>query len=162
MAVKYKTLVFSGGFTEEGSEYQKTYFFSRYSSGSWADSRSFCHSYGLEFLTMDTLAEGRAVLTMADNNSILRTFTSVWLNIDGIALTLKSPTNWYWTNSGKKISYPIPWRPDAPNNHGGSEYCLTIGRYLTTGKFGFDDALCNNNDRISCQRIDFFIAFTEK
>ncbi|CAG9805252.1 unnamed protein product [Chironomus riparius] len=146
------------GFTDDGTEYQKTYFFTRHFKGDWTNSRYFCKSYDLELVTMETLEEARAVLTMADNNSILRSYTSVWLNIDAVTLTIKSLTEWFWTKSGKKISYPIPWRPDAPNNHVGNENCLTFGRYLTSGKFGFDDARCENGGNpIPCQRIDLLI-----
>ncbi|KAL7036596.1 hypothetical protein ACKWTF_008856 [Chironomus riparius] len=106
---------------------------------------------------MDTLEEARAVLTLADNHSFLRALQYTWLYVDGVALTIKSPTDWYWTKTGKKISYSIPWRVGTPNNDGGSEYCLTIGRYFTNEKFGFDDTLCDGRTRITCQRIEFFI-----
>lgn len=108
-------------------------------------------------ITLDTLDEARSVLTMSDNNSILRSYTSVRLYIDAVTLSIKTTTEWYWTKTGKKIAYPIPWRPGTPDNSLGNEYCLTIGRYLTTGIFWFDDAQCNDGHVVLCQRIDFLV-----
>ncbi|KAL7036602.1 hypothetical protein ACKWTF_008861 [Chironomus riparius] len=143
------------GFTNGTSEFQKTYLFYKYSMSSWAEARSFCSSYGLEFLSMDTLEEALAVLTMADDNSVLQTHAQAWIYIDSITQTIKSPTDWYWTKTGKKISYSIPWRVGTPDNHLGSENCLSIGRYYANEKFGFDDAMCDSKTLIACQRIEF-------
>jgi len=106
---------------------------------------------------LDTLEEARTVLSFADNNSNLRTLTSVWLYIDGVSLSTNSPTDWYWTKLGEKVSYSIPWRPGTPDNNAGSEYCLTIGKGSINEQFGFDDARCDSSTFIACQRIDFFI-----
>jgi len=106
---------------------------------------------------MDTLEEARAVLTMADNNSVLRAPSYIWLYIDGVALTPKSTTDWYWTKSGKKISFPIPWRSGTPGNGDYTEFCLTIGRNFPNEKFGFDDAMCDRVTRLACQRIELLI-----
>ncbi|KAL7036599.1 hypothetical protein ACKWTF_008858 [Chironomus riparius] len=145
------------GFTDEGSEYQKSYFFTRYSLGTWSDARSFCSSYDLEFITLETLDEARAFLTMADNNSFLRSRSTYWIYIDAVTHTIKSRTDWYWTNSGKKISYAMPWRLAAPNNDYNDEYCLSFGKGSLNENFGFDDVMCNSGTPFACQRIELLI-----
>lgn len=153
-----KTLILiSGGFLSKGSEYQKSYFFTRHFKASWVEARSFCHSYGLEFLSLDTLEEARTLQSFSDNNSNLRTSTSVWLYIDGVSMSVNSLTDWYWTKSGDKISYTIPWHPGTPNNAASNEYCLTFGKASINQKFGFDDAKCDSSTFVACQRVDFFV-----
>jgi hypothetical protein len=123
----------------------------------WAEARSFCSSYGLEFLTMETLEEAKAVLTMADNNSILRQLPYAWLHVDALSMSLKSKTDWYWTKTGKKISYTIPWRSVAPNDAAGREYCLTIGKGSINEKIGFDDTYPESKTFTGCQDIEISI-----
>ena len=111
----------------------------------------------MEFLALETLTEARAYLSMLDNDSFLRAKGAAWIYIDAVGLTLKSPTDWYWSNTGKKISYAIPWRTGNPNNIGGSEYCIGIYRSGIAERFGFDDVTCMGNAFAACYRIDFML-----
>jgi len=63
--------------------------------------------------------------------------------VDGITLTPKSPTDWYWTNSGEKIPYTIQWNKGEPNNYSNNENCLSIGRRIRNDTLGFSDHFCN-------------------
>ncbi|KAL7036606.1 hypothetical protein ACKWTF_008864 [Chironomus riparius] len=111
--------------------------------------------------TFETLAEARAVLTMADNNSILRKMTSVWLYLDAITLTEKSTTDWYWTKTGKKVSFPMEWYPGNPSGSG--QHCLCISRSTITSNFRFNDIDCSTNPRnIICQRNEIYIPRKEE
>ena len=111
----------------------------------------------MEFLSVETLTEARAYLSMLDNDSFLRSIGGAYIYIDGISLTSRSPTDWYWSNTGKKVSFPIPWRAGQPNNGGGSEYCLTIYRPNIGERFGFDDATCMGSAYVGCYRVDFLL-----
>lgn len=79
-----------------------------------------------------------------------------WVIIDGINLipTPKSRTDWFWTNSGKQISYPIPWLPGQPDCAGGSEFCLTLGNE-NADRFLFNDYPCMQlPTQFLCQCVD--------
>jgi len=104
---------------------------------------------------METIAETRALFTMCENHSYLRTLSSTWSWIDAITLTGKSTTEWYWTKSGRKISFPIPWYPGTPDTI--DQYCLAIGKSSINAKFGFNDGHCYGALRFICQRIEFFM-----
>jgi len=149
--------LYLGGFTDDGAEYQKTYFISRYSQTHWAESRSFCNSYKMEFLTIETQAESQACLNLLDTNSYLRTISTIHFWIDALTVTLKSKTDWYWTNTGNKISFPISWIGTEPNNLGGSEFCLFVFKPSVNEKFGFGDGNCNTLRYALCQKIDLLI-----
>ncbi|KAL7036611.1 hypothetical protein ACKWTF_008868 [Chironomus riparius] len=148
------------GLTSNGAEYQKSYFFPRHLMKTpWIESRAVCNSYDFELTIFETLAEAEAVLTMAENNSFLKTLNSVFISVDAMTLTLKSTTDWYWTKTGQKISYALPWMPGEPNNINTiNELCLSFGRSTLTSRFGFNDSPCSEIDfSFLCQKIEFFM-----
>jgi len=65
--------------------------------------------------------------------------------------------DWYWTNTGTKVSYSIPWQNGGPDFFNGIEYCLSF-----TGNepshVGFNDHPCFGLlTPFVCQRIDYFV-----
>jgi hypothetical protein len=104
---------------------------------------------------METLEEARAVTCMIDNESTLKQLNSTWLWIDGVTLTDKSKTDWYWTKTGKKISFPIDWYPGQPS---GNQFCLCIGKSTINSKCGFNDGICSGSFQFICQRTEFFLS----
>ncbi|KAL7036603.1 hypothetical protein ACKWTF_008862 [Chironomus riparius] len=131
------------GFTDDGAEYQKTFFFSRYSESFWAESKAICNAFKMELASMETLAEANALLTMADNHSFLRAVNDIIIWIDGIALSPISTTDWYWSNSGEKINFPIPWVIGQPSST--DQRCLSIHKAGINQKFGFNDFHCSDS-----------------
>lgn len=122
----------------------------------WGEARAICKSYGLELMTLETLQEANLFLTMADNHSYFRTVNGICSSIDATTLTSKSPTDWYWSQTGKKVSFQIPWFPGEPG--GAPEFCLGICRASSTIKFGYHDIPCDTwVYRFVCQRFDIFI-----
>jgi hypothetical protein len=111
----------------------------------WLESRAICRSYDLELTTIETLLEAQTVI----NLSKISGFGGF---IDGMTLTLKSPTDWYWTKSGKKLSFALPWRSGEPNNYNNvNEACLVLSGT------GFNDAPCSNIYSFLCQKIDLMV-----
>lgn len=79
---------------------------------------------------------------------------------DGMAVTprLTNKDNWFWTNSGKKVSYDLPWTGTQPDFARGTEYCLTIGRVGGNDTLGFNDYTCVNGIiHFICQNVDFYV-----
>lgn len=112
----------------------------------------------MELATMETLSEANAVLTMADNHSFLRALSNSILWIDGITLTPMSKTDWYWSDSGEKIDFSIPWLANQPNS--ADQRCLSIAKETINQKFGFNDGTCSSTSfmvRFICERIDLYI-----
>ena len=106
-------------------------------------------------VTLETLNETRAFLTMADNCKHFVGEVSV--HVDGTCLTPKSTTNWHWTRNGAKINFAIPWYPGQPNNGGNDQFCLSIYRESSAKYFGFNDFTCLHAFPFACQRIQLFI-----
>lgn len=124
----------------------------------WGEARAICKSFGFELTTFETLLEARTFFSMADNHSYFRIFDRVFFIIDGTTLTGKSTTDWYWTQTGKKIQFPIPWGRTQPDFGGNFEYCGSFGRLTGADKFGFNDLKCFENlYQFVCQRVDFFM-----
>ncbi|CAG9805263.1 unnamed protein product [Chironomus riparius] len=141
------------GFTDDGAEYQKTYFVSKYSRPSWAASRSFCNSFNMEHLTIETKAEEQAYLNLLETNIYLRRFSGFYIWLDGLVEDPKSKTEWFWAKTGIKVSFPITWHPIEPNN----EYCLVIFRHTINEKFLFGTGECNTKRWSGCQKIDLLV-----
>jgi len=101
----------------------------------------------------------QAVLNLADSNSFLRTLSSIGIYVDAMSLTVKSPSDWYWTKSGQKLTFTLPWIPGEPNNHNNmNEVCLSFTKISISSKFGFNDAPCSPASyTFLCQRIEFSI-----
>jgi len=154
--VKFKVHTFSGGFTEEGSEYQKSYFLSRYSKAPWAESKAICKAFDLELVTLESNSELQSFLNIINNNSYLRTLSGTYLWADGISLTPKSKTDWYWTKSGKKLTFPLPWALNQPDFLRVDEYCLALGKY-NNSNFEFHDGICSLFISFVCQRNELYI-----
>jgi len=122
----------------------------------WGEARAICRSFDLELMTLESLNEAKSFLTMADNHNYFRSFGVIWIVIDGTTLTAKSLTDWYWPQTGKKISFPMPWGVSQPS--GGTEFCLSFGRLNANEKFGLNDLRCSEGIYpFMCQRFDIFI-----
>jgi hypothetical protein len=147
----------TGGFTNDGAEYQKTFFIPRYSTAHWAESKGICKSHGFELATFETLQEAQALLTMTENHSFVKPINGIWFWVNGITLLPKTATSWYWADTGNKISFPIPWISGQPSNT--EQYCLGIGKPSLNVKFGFVNGFCSGHGFLYfvCQRTDLFV-----
>jgi len=76
-------------------------------------------------------------------------------HMDGMTNTPLSIDNWYWTNTGKKISFTILWAEGEPNSP--YESCLSF-KTPSTG-IGINDTTCQYAViPFVCQRIDFYVS----
>lgn len=129
----------SGGADRCGNYYQKIYYFPRYIKATWIEAKAICKTYNLELASFKTLEEANAVMDMVRRDSLLSAIDFLWIFLDGIALTQKSPTDWYWTENGEKISFSMPWLSGQPDTAGNAEWYLSIGRFTKEGTLGFND-----------------------
>lgn len=149
-----------GGFDHDGREYQKTYLLSRHLTGSWTEAKSMCCAFDLDFASFETENEMNSFRLLFETNEELKSLQWQWILIDGInkVPTPRSKTDWYWTNSGNKIAFHIPWIPGQPDcAHGCIEHCLSIGRH-SDGIIKFNDYPCKAwPTQFICQHVDFKI-----
>jgi len=151
-------LYFSGGWAENGSEYQKSYYFPRFFRTSWGEAKGLCSSFGLELATVETRTEAETFLNIVENHQNIKALGKVWIRIDGITLSGKSTTEWFWTKSGNKIPFSLPWSPGQPDCYQSNEYCLSIGKGNANHKFGFNDVPCwNDSSSFICQKVEFMM-----
>lgn len=74
----------------------------------WSQTRSFCQTYGLEILSLDTLEKANAFLNLAQaNRDDMEPYATPYTYIGGTAMQLENSTAWYWINTGSKVSYPL-------------------------------------------------------
>lgn len=96
---------------------------------------------------------------MLDTSSVLRKLENVWVWTDAITLSsIASTTDWYWTRTGKKLSFPIDWYPGNPNGNNDEQGCMCIGRATLSLTFKYNDCYCYGVYKIPCQRTEFFLS----
>ena len=148
---------FLGGFTDKGSEYQKTYLIPKYLRTNWLKAKSICKSFDLDLASFETLEEAENFLFIAKNNPFVHELWAIHLLVDGMTSTVNTSIDWYWTSSGNKVSYPLPWQKGAPDFLGGVEYCLAFSANEPS-TIGFNDFSCDSSvSPFVCQRIDYFV-----
>jgi hypothetical protein len=95
---------------------------------------------------------------MVDIHPYFKIYNHANFYMDGIASTLKSKTEWYWSSNGQKVSFAIPWRSGQPDNANGTEYCFGFSRLSANQNFGYSDFNCRGfNPLCTCERIDLYI-----
>jgi hypothetical protein len=128
-----------GGDDRFGSFYQKIYYYPRYVNVTWIEAKMLCKTYNLQLATIQTLNEAYAVMNMINRNADLGVRDNLWVYIDGMGLTPRTSTDWYWSESGNKIDFTMPWLTGQPDTAGGAEWFLSIGKYTKDTQIGFND-----------------------
>ena len=131
---------------------------SRYTTADWFGAKALCKSFGLELATFETLTEAETFIQVAKENQFIKTNVHPHFLVDGMTLTPNSTTDWYWTKTGEKIPFPLPWREGEPNfAFDGTEYCISV--FLQApDNLGFNDVRCQIEERpYICQRMDYLI-----
>jgi hypothetical protein len=91
---------------------------------------------------IETLEEFYAVSGFCKKNIDL---LGRWVFVDGMSLSSKSPTDWYYTRTGNKIPFTMKWAMNGNSSFlddaGGIERCLTMG---PQDVYDFNDHQCND------------------
>ena len=126
----------------------------------WGQAKAICRAFDLELASFETVTEAHNFLHMCEKSSDIPSSGKFFYLTDGMTVTPRSSKkdNWFWTNSGKKISYDLPWTGIQPDFARGIEYCLTVGRVAANDTIGFNDYTCvNGMTHFICQKVDFYI-----
>lgn len=117
----------------------------------WYLTRPICKAHDLDILTIKTLDEFRSVADICEDNKQLFGW---YVHIGGVAKDGRSPTNWYWVDDNKRISYNAPWKSGQPDHYGNNEYCLSLTR---DDGFKFNDIPCHGSweEKFICQSVRY-------
>lgn len=149
----FKVLATFNGIDKCGNRYQKTFYYPISISATWMQAKAICQKYNLELASFKTLSEANAIITVVDRNPDLGPRDNLWIFINGIAMSARSPTDWYWVDSGEKIDFVMPWLPTQPDTNGGIEWYLSIGKHKKEQRTGFNDIPGSNFvNTFLCQR----------
>lgn len=132
----------------DNSTKTKTYWISTHFRTFWHAAKSFCHSFGMELLSLDTLEEAQKFMNICVTNKL---FVDRCFHIGGLTTVPSSKTEWFWVNSFKKVKYEMPWLPKEPNYLGKNEMCLSICK--NPGQCGYNDIPCSSSAELTfvCQ-----------
>ena len=107
----------------------------------------------MELATFETRDEALNFINFLEEHEYFKASLRL-INVDGITDSQGSPTEWYWTNSGEKIPYSIPWAAGQPDNFYNNEPVLSVGRISMNDSIGFNDAPANYAARFACQKTE--------
>jgi hypothetical protein len=143
---------------DNNAMYKKSFFIPRYIVSTWKEAGPICSSYGLELASLYTLEEYNNVVPML-TRLLKSTKLTDWIFINGMTLVAKSRNDWYWVNSGQKISYVMPWWNDLqPDFYLDRQWCLALGP-SNEGLFKFDDNNCSEiPQKFLCQKLEILVS----
>lgn len=117
----------------------------------WVNALAVCKSFGMDIISFESKTESEKMLDICSRNADL---FEVHTYAGGLAANAFSLDEWYWMNSGKRLNFKLRFAPGEPNNHLGSEFCLSIVRWEGTTTFYFNDIDCSNDARpFLCQKL---------
>ena len=126
-------------FTANDKGQAKNYYVPRYFKSQWTLTRSICKAYDMDVLELETLDESNKFRAMCKENY---QWFDHHTHIGAITLVDKSPTEWYWVSSGKKVKFALEFLAGEPDNNLNTEHCLSLWRG-NSNNFMFNDIYCN-------------------
>lgn len=117
---------------------RKTFWISTHFQAYWDQAKTICSSYGMEFLSLESLQEADGLLSLCHKKNAL---FDQWTHIGGVTTVPKSKTEWYWVETGKKVNFTLKFGSGQPDNAGGKEWCLSLGKQ-PSNSFFFNDINC--------------------
>lgn len=148
---------FLDGTYSDGTSYKKAYYLSSHFKAHWNVALATCHAYGMEMLSLESSDEESSFLTVC---TLWRTLFDRFTHIGALTTVEKSRTEWFWVNSGNKISFPISFSSGEPNSEDNNEMCLTMDK--RSGLFQYNDITCDGGmtAKFVCQDYEETIAIT--
>lgn len=140
-----------------GRTYTKEYFIPRFFKAYWHQVKAICEAHGLGISSLETKEESDYLLKLLELQTSQKSHN---FYIGGMALKAGSKNDWYWINSGAKISYDLYWKtgnPDGFTQPGwGAERCLSIAKDPKNER-RYNDVFCDPYlpDKFVCETFKF-------
>lgn len=115
-------------------------------SKSWNIARAICKDSGSDLVRIDSKAEEDHFFSLINKDS--KVAENGWAHVGGI----KVGDGWAWREDFTQIYPGMKWYPGDPNNYGGRENCLGIGKQTDVG---YVDISCSETEAsFFCQKTD--------
>lgn len=134
----------------EGNDFEKIYYVPRHYKVTHATSRLICVGYGMDLVMIRSINEFHAVTAMAYNHKNILTECVYIDGMSPMTTTSNSGTEWYYTKTGEKIPFELPWHWKQPDTGSGIERCLNL--LLYSNAFLANDGDCNQINSFICER----------
>jgi hypothetical protein len=132
-----------------GKSNEKIYFLSVNFRANWMDARSFCKSYGMDLVALESDHEAKYFTKACENN--LRHFEDATL-LGGVSVRESESERWYWISSNKNINYNIKWS-NKLSDFGASPKCLTFVREPEGFAYSKTNCYSDNVHQFACQKL---------
>lgn len=117
----------------------------------WITAYNFCLKNGMQLAKAESLKESLALTDFCNRyiDKFDQSYGFAVAFIDGASPSLKSKTDWFNFNTGKKMNFSIPWNKNEPS--GKTEHCFSL--INTDRRFYANDASCHEWGKLAFQFI---------
>ncbi|CAO1417879.1 unnamed protein product [Diamesa hyperborea] len=129
----------------------KSYFITRDFKLNWGDAHSFCKSFEMDLVALETAAESDYFFNLCEKGT--NNFYP-YLFIGGTNIGVEKDS-WYWMKTGSEIKYKLRFSEGEPYNAGGRENCLAIYNNVDKKTYGLNDLECYGDvvASFACEKV---------
>jgi len=133
---------------EKGNSNEKLYYISINFRANWMNSKSFCSSFGMNLVSLESDHESQYFMKACENNS--NSFEEITF-IGATSEFIDGHEKWFLTTTGKEVNYKLEL--SEPSNNDNNSQCLAL--YNSEGKFSYSKVNCNGNvsQKFICQKV---------
>lgn len=112
------------------------------------NSKSFCSSFGMNLVSLESDHESQYFMKACENNS--NSFEEITF-IGATSEFIDGHEKWFLTTTGKEVNYKLEL--SEPSNNSDNSHCLAL--YNSQGKFSYSKVNCNGNvnQKFICQKV---------
>lgn len=136
--------------TNKNSPNEKFYFLSVTFRANWMAAQSFCKSYGMDLLALES--EHEADYFLASCEKSFESFEEL-SHIGGVSNAIDERENWFWITSHKKVNFDLKLK-DNKTEKKSEQNCLQLVKQKTGFSYGRTNCFGNELKKFVCQKIN--------
>lgn len=150
--VNLTTLVIFSDIYEDNknSPNDKIYFLSVTFRANWMAAQSFCKSYGMDLLALDS--EHEAIYFMKKCEKSFESFEEV-SHIGGVSNDFNGRENWFWITSNKRVNFDLKLKQNKTDKKG-EQNCLQLVKQKTGFSYGRANCFGPELKQFVCQKVN--------
>lgn len=118
----------------------------------WMMAQSFCKSYGMDLLTLESRHEADYFMRSIEMN--MNGFEEL-THIGGVSYVNEGKENWFWITShnDKRINYDLKLKPSEADQKA-EKNCLQLVKHRRTFSYGRTNCFGNDLQKFVCQKVN--------
>ena len=115
----------------------------------WNNAKKRCQESGMKLVELESNKEQLEFIKIMNEHRSIFNGHSYYMG----GIMVKDV--WYWESSMTKISFPLMWHQNAPDNTRGNENCLIAQKRSEVNGVKFDDLVCEEKTDLICEKFTY-------